>query len=110
MAEVTIKASAFFTKPMYFEHKKEDQVLLSKPTYNKSLAAEGYDNTLKGKLDVEEQDLVFYQDTPDSPVFLRELHIKMKDFRGIFLDLEFKAHDDKRIQKALFTALAKRHN
>lgn len=110
MAEVTIKASAFFTKPMYFEHKKEDQVIMSKPTYNKSLVAEGYDYTLNGKLDVEEQDLVFYQNAPDGPVFLKELHIKMKDFKGTFLDMEFKSHDDKRIQKALFVALAKRHH
>lgn len=110
MAEVTIKASAFFTKPMYFEHKKEDQVIVSPPTYNKSLAAEGYDNILKGKLDIEEQDLVFYQQDPESPIILRELHIKMKSFCGIFLDLEFKSHDDKRIQKALVAALAKRHS
>lgn len=109
MVEVKVKASAFITKPLFFEFKKEDQVLLSKPTYNKSLAAEGYCHTLNVKLDVEDQDLVFYQNEPDGPIWLRELKVKTPSFNGTFLDLLFKSSDDKRIDGALRAALSKRH-
>lgn len=110
MVKVTIKASAFVTKPLYFELKKEDQVLLSTPTYNKSLVAEGYCNILNAKLEVSEQDLVFYQSEPDSPIYLEELAIKTPSFRATFVDLLFKSHDDKRIEKALKNALKAKHS
>lgn len=110
MVTVTIKASAFITKSLYFEMKKEDQVVLSPPTYNKSLVAEGYCHILNVKLDIPEQDLVFYQSEPDSPVYLKELAIQTCSFKGIFVDLLFKAHEDKRMEKALKAALKDKHH
>lgn len=108
MASVTVKASVFITKNVYFEHKKEDQVQLGPPVYNKAMAAEGYDHTLIGKLEIPEQGLIFTQDSPDSPIFLEELRVIMKDFRGTFLNMEFKCCEDKRIERGLRNALAKR--
>lgn len=108
MVEVMIKASKFITNSLYFEREKKDQVILSPPTYNKELVAEGYDHILTGKLDVREQDLVFYQESQDTPVFLRELKVEMKNFHATFLDLEFRRHEDKRIQSALLKALAEK--
>lgn len=105
---VVIPASKFVTKPLYFEHLKKDQVMLSPPTYNKELVAEGYDYILTGKLDVREQDLVFRQDNEGDPIYLEELKVEMKSFKASFIDLEFKSHDDKRIQKALVAALAQK--
>lgn len=108
MVEVMIKASKFITKSLYFEREKKDQVLLAPPTYNKKLVAEGYDYILTGKLDVREQDLVFYQKAEGDPVYLRELQVEMKNFRATFIDLEFRSHEDKRIQNALLKALAEK--
>lgn len=108
MVEVTIKASKFITKSLYFEREKRDQVLLAPPTFNKELVAEGYDYILIGKLDVREQDLVFYQKAEGEPVYLRELQVEMKNFRATFIDLEFRSHEDKRIQNALLKALAEK--
>lgn len=105
---VVIPASKFVTKPLYFEHLKKDQVMLSPPTYNKELVAEGYDYILTCKLDVHEQDLVFRQDNEGDPIYLEELKVEMKNLTATFIDLEFKSHEDKRIQKALVAAITQK--
>lgn len=107
MARVTIEASKFITDTVYFNHPKPDQLTLSPPTYDKSLVAEGYDNILKGSLKVKDQTLVFEQIDSDSHILLKELTATLDDkIILIFKDLEFKTHTDKKMLKALKSALS----
>lgn len=110
MVEVKIPLRAFVTKTFHFDNGIEsDQVLISPPTYNKDRVAEGYDKLLTGKLELDDQDLIFYQDVEDGPIYLRELKVIVKSFNLIFVDLQFKAHEDKKMQVALIMALNQKH-
>ena len=110
MVEVRIPLRAFATKMFYFDNgDKGDQVMISPPTYNKQKVAEGYDKLLVGKLELDDQDLIFFQESEDSPIYLRELKVGIKGFNLIFVDLEFKNHDDGKMKRALVTALKQKH-
>jgi hypothetical protein len=106
MAEVKIKLSVFTTATFYFDNGGADQIMVSPPTYNKKRIAEGYDKLITGKLELDDQDLIFYQDFLDSPIILRELTVFVKDFKLSFKDLRFKSHTDKRMYTGLVKALA----
>ena len=106
MVEVRIPLRAFVTKMFYFDNgDKGDQVMISPPTYSKQKVAEGYDKLLVGKLELDDQDLIFYQESEDSPIYLRELLVSVKGFNLIFLDLQFKSHEDAKMKRGLITAL-----
>lgn len=105
MAEVKIKLSVFNTATFYFDNGGEDQIMINPPTYNKKRIAEGYDKLITGKLELDEQELIFYQDSLDSPIMLRELTVFVKDFKLSFKDLRFKAHTDTRMYTGLVKAL-----
>lgn len=110
MVEVKIPLRAFNTKAFYFDNgDKGDQVLISPPTYNKELAGEGFDKLLVGKVELHDQDLVFYQDSVDSPILLKELVVAVKGFNLVFIDLVFKNHDDGRMYRSLVNALKQKH-
>lgn len=105
-AQVTIRLSQFVTAMFYFDNGTEgDQVMVSPPTYNKARVAEGYDKLIPGKLELDDQDLVFYQESEDEPIFLKELAVHVKGFNLIFKDLVYKSHEDLKMRKALRTAL-----
>lgn len=111
MAEVKIKLSVFLTAGFFCDNGDEgDQVSISPPTYNKQKVAEGYDKYVMGKLELDDQDLTFYQETLDSPIYLRELKVNVKGFNLIFVDLEFKGHEDAKMRLGLRNALANKHN
>ena len=110
MVEVKIPLRAFVTKAFYFDNgDKGDQVLINPPTYNKQRVAEGYDKLLTGKLELDDQDLIFFQESEDSPIYLRELKVSVKGFNLIFVDLEFKSHEDGKMKRGLVTALKQKH-
>ena len=110
MVEVRIPLRAFATKMFYFDNgDKGDQIMISPPTYNKQKVAEGYDKLLVGKLELDDQDLVFFQEAEGSPIYLRELKVNVKGFNLIFVDLEFKSHDDGKMKRALIMALKQKH-
>jgi hypothetical protein len=110
MVEVKIPLRAFNTKSFYFNNgDKGDQVLISPPVYNKELAGEGYDKLLVGKVELHDQELVFYQDSEDSPILLRELVVAVKGFNLVFIDLVFKSHEDGRMYRSLINALMQKH-
>ena len=110
MVEVKIPLRAFVTKAFYFDNgDKGDQVLINPPTYNKQRVAEGYDKLLTGKLELDDQDLIFCQESGDSPIYLQELKVSVKGFNLIFVDLEFKSHEDGKMKRALITALKQKH-
>lgn len=110
MVEVKIRLSAFVTKTFYFDNgDKGDQVLVNPPVYNKKVTAEGYDKLLVGKLELEDQDLIFYQEYEDSPIYLKELIVCVKGFKLGFLDLQFKSHEDSKMKHGLLTALKQKH-
>lgn len=110
MVEVKIRLSAFVTKMFYFDNGNAgDQVIINPPTYNKSKVAEGYDKLLMGKLELDDQDLIFYQPDKDSPVYLKELLVSVKGFNLIFVDLQFKSHEDAKMKNGLIKALNQKH-
>lgn len=109
-AEVKIRLSSFLSKGFYCDNgDKGDQVLIGPPIYNKTKVAEGYDKLLMGKLELDDQDLIFWQEAEDSPIILRELKVQVKGFNLIFVDLEMKGHNDGRMKRGLVTALSSRH-
>lgn len=110
MVEVKIPLRSFITKSFYFDNgDKGDQVLINPPTYNKKRVAEGYDKLLVGKLELDDQDLIFFQEVEDSPIYLRELKVIVGGFNLIFVDLQFKNHDDGKMRRGLEAALKQKH-
>lgn len=109
-AEVKIPLSAFLTKGFCCDNgDKGDQVMISPPTYNKKRVAEGYDKLLVGKMELDDQELHFFQESEDSPIILKELRVIVGGFNLIFVDLEMKGHNDGKMKRGLVAALDKRH-
>lgn len=107
MVQVTIPLRKFVTNTVAFNGEgTEEQISISPPTYDKTLAAEGYDSYIRGKLELSDQDLVFEQEDEDSPIMLKELKIQMKNFSASLLNLVYSRHYNSKFHDALIKALS----
>lgn len=106
-SQVTIRLSKFVTKTVvFFGEDSDEQISISPPTYDKTLAAEGYDSYIRGKLEIPDQDLVFVQEDENSPILLKELKIQMKNFSASLTNIVYSNHYDGKYHAALIKALA----
>lgn len=110
MAEVKIKLSAFITKSVCFDNGVGGKLTINPASADTGKVGEGKDTALFGDFELMDQDLVFYQDTKDSPIFLKELNVVVKKFNLIFIDLEYLSHSDKKMNRGLISALDKKLN